>query len=63
MQDIRETYYAKYIEYIKNSGENLKVEWFDEYWEPIGPMVRKDMKQAGLIYEKDGKIFLSSRYS
>ena len=50
--------YQRYIDYIKNTGGSPKVEWFDDAWAPIGLMVRRDMHQARLIYEKDGKIFL-----
>jgi len=48
----------KYIDYIKRSGGNPKIEWFDEDWEPIGPTLREDMKSKGLIKEVDGKIYL-----
>ncbi len=48
--------FVKYIDYIKNTGGNPKIEWFDEDWEPRGPTVRKDLIAAGLIIELDGKI-------
>lgn len=48
--------YKQYLDYIRNTGGKPKVEHFDEDWEPIGPMLRKDMKAAGLIVEKDGFI-------
>lgn len=50
--------FQKYIEYIKNTGGSSRVELFDDDWKPIGPMVRRDMHQARIIYEKDGKLFL-----
>ncbi len=45
-----------YIEYIKNTGGNLKVESFDDDQEPIGPIIREEMRNAGLIKEVDGVI-------
>ena len=50
--------HEKYLQYIKNTGGSPKIEEFDDDWEPIGPMVRKDMKHAGLIEEKDGRVFI-----
>ena len=50
--------YEKYLEYIGNVDGGPLIEWFDEDWEPIGPVLRKQMKQAGLIYEKDGRVFV-----
>lgn len=37
------------IEYIKNTGGNPEVAWFDEDHEPIGPMLRDQLIKAGLI--------------
>jgi hypothetical protein len=48
--------FQKYLEYIKNTGGNPSIEWFDTDWEPIGPKVRKDMVKAGLIKEVNGKL-------
>ena len=49
----------KYVQYIKNTGQKpLAVEQFDDDWEPIGPMVRRDMQAAKLITVKDGEIEL-----
>jgi hypothetical protein len=50
--------FQKYLDYIRNTGGNPKIAWFDADWEPIGPQVRKQMKDAGLIYEQDDKIFI-----
>lgn len=41
--------FDKYIQYIKNTGEKCMVDWFDEDWEPIGPRIRYNMKEDGLI--------------
>jgi len=51
--------FKKYLDYLKNTGGSPKIDHFDEDWEPIGPQVRKEMKAAGLIYEKDGMIFIA----
>jgi len=50
-------YYQRYLDYITNTGGSPKIEWFDDDWEPIGPMIRRDLKEAKLIREYDGKIF------
>lgn len=40
----------QYVAYIRNTARvPLPVSMFDEDWEPIGPMVRKSMVDAGLI--------------
>lgn len=57
------TKFERYIQYIKNTGGSPKIEWFDDDWEPIGPQLRKDMAEANLITEKDGKIFLNEQSS
>jgi hypothetical protein len=41
--------FQKYLDYIKNTGGSPTINNFDEDWEPIGPMVRRDMLKAGLI--------------
>lgn len=40
--------YQKYLDYIRNTG-GVSTDQFDEDWEPIGPMVRRDLVNAGLI--------------
>lgn len=47
-----------YIEYIKNTGGEPLIKFFDDDWEPIGPMVRRDMLLADVTRECDGKVFL-----
>lgn len=46
----------KYLDYIRNTKRvPLKTEWFDEDWDPVGPMVRSQLVEAGLItVESDG---------
>lgn len=46
------------IEYIKNTGGNPEVAWFDEDHDPIGPMLRNQLIEAGLIRIVDSKIEL-----
>lgn len=41
--------FTKYLQYLKNTGESVTPEMFDEDWEPIGPMVRKDMEREGVM--------------
>ena len=48
--------FQKYLDYIKNTGGSPKVSEFDEDWEPIGQRVREDMKRAGLVFERDGRL-------
>ena len=49
----------KYVEYIHNTGQRpLACAAFDDDWEPIGPMVRKDLVKAGLIEEHEGYLML-----
>ena len=51
--------HTKYIDYINNTGrEPLPVEMFDEDWEPVGPMVRRDLIAADIIQERAGGIYL-----
>lgn len=57
MKTETQEYYAKYLDYIKNSGGNPTVAWFDEDWEPIGPTVRREMEAAGLIRVIEGRIY------
>lgn len=49
----------KYVQYIRNTGRvPLKVEHFDDDWEPIGPMVRRDLLAADMIKEVGGGIVI-----
>lgn len=42
----------QYVQYIRNTAQvPLKCEHFDEDWEPVGPMVRRDLVAAGWITE------------
>ena len=48
--------HQKALDYIRNAGGSPKIAHFDEDHEPIGPRLREQMKQAGLIWERDGKV-------
>jgi len=52
--------FSRYVEYIKNCGEKCLVLWFDEDWEPVGPMVRCAMAEAGLIEINNCEISLKT---
>ena len=48
--------FQKYLDYIDNTGGHPTIAEFDEDWEPIGPMVRRDLEAAGLIETVGDKI-------
>lgn len=51
--------FQKFIDYINNTGQvPLSVAAFDDDWEPIGPMIRRDMVAADLIQIRDDVIYL-----
>lgn len=51
-------YLREYCQYIENAG-NPTAAQFDDDWEPIGKKLRFEMRQAGLIEERDdGKLYL-----
>lgn len=52
---------SRALEYIKNTGGNPKIEWFDTDNAPIGQLLRNELKKENLIYEKDRKIFLVNK--
>jgi len=45
-----------YVEYMHNVGSSLTVSIFDEDWLPAGPLIRRELRAAGIIEERDGKI-------
>lgn len=57
--------YKNYINYILNAADEsggVKISYFDDDWVPIGARVREQLKDANLIYERDGKVFLIPVY-
>jgi hypothetical protein len=54
-----EEIHKKYIDYLNNTGSRpVSVSQFDEDWEPVGAMVRKNMKRDDLIQERADGIHL-----
>lgn len=58
MSDINE-HHRKYLQYIVNTGGNATIAGFDDDWEPIGPMVRRDLMPRYIIERPDGKLALT----
>jgi hypothetical protein len=46
--------YKQQIAYLKNIGNRAAIAWFDDDWEPIGPNLRKEMTDAGIIEDAEG---------
>jgi hypothetical protein len=42
--------------YISNTGGSPNITQFDEDHEPIGPRLREQLKDAELVYEREGRI-------
>ena len=40
-------------EYIRNAGGSPTIAHFDEDHEPVGPMLREELKEAGLVWESE----------
>lgn len=54
-----EQIHKKYVDYINNTGRvPLPVAHFDEDWEPVGPVVRKNMARDDLIQVRGDGIYL-----
>jgi hypothetical protein len=50
-------FFRKYCEYIQNTSygteeKPLPKEFFYDDWEPIGPQVHRDLKDAGLVVDR-----------
>lgn len=50
-----------YIDYLRKAGTPLSIEVFDDDWQPIGPLVRRDLVGTGVCIECEGKILLIDR--
>ena len=46
-------YLQRYLDYIQNAGGAVKIEHFDEDWEPIGESILKD---HNLVTEDGGWV-------
>ena len=51
----------KYVDYIKNTGGSPLIVWFDEDWEPIGPVIRKEMEKENIIQYLNDEIILRGK--
>ena len=52
----------KYLNYIQNAG-NPTVEEFIQDWEPIGERVIENLKNEGLIFTKDNRLYISPSFN
>ncbi len=50
------------LEYLENVGSDIRVNQFDDDFKPIGPSLRSQLNQKGLIEEFDGWIGLVQSY-
>lgn len=48
----------KYTDYIMNTGNRISVEDFDEDWDPIGSIVRKELVAGNYATLTDGYLSL-----
>jgi len=44
------------LEYLRNTGGSPTIAQFDEDHEPVGPILREKLKEARLVYEREGQI-------
>ena len=57
---MRTHFLQQYVQYIYNTKQcPLAVSAFDNDWEPIGPIVRRDLVASGLVTEWYGGIMLT----
>jgi len=52
-------YFKQYLQYVINAG-GPTIEQFDDDWEPIGPRLRKQLSDEGLIDESDHSVRLTA---
>ncbi len=51
----------QYLQYIENTAGNATVAQFDDDWEPIGPMVRRDIIPMLAEINEGGFLVLTER--
>lgn len=44
------------IQYVRNTGETVTIEQFDDDHEPIGPMLREEIIPLFVVPGSDGKL-------
>ena len=49
----------QYLQYVINTGGNATVETLDDDYEPIGPMIRRDLMPKFIVEGADGKLDLT----
>lgn len=52
-------HHKEYLQYIVNTGGNVTIAGFDDDWEPIGPMLRRDLMPVFIVEQPDGKLALT----
>lgn len=51
-------HYRQYLEYVINTGGTATISGFDYDWDPIGPMLRRDLMPTYMT-EQHGKLVLT----
>lgn len=51
--------HIQYLKYVQNTGGNATVSGFDDDWEPIGPMLRKELMPTYIVENPDGRLALT----
>lgn len=51
----------KYLDYIKNTAGHATMADFDDDWDPIGPMVRREIIPALATINGDGFLVLTDQ--
>ena len=49
----------QYLQYVINTGGNATVATLDDDYEPIGPMIRRDLMPAYIVENAAGKLELT----
>jgi hypothetical protein len=49
----------QYLQYVQNTGGNATVATLDDDYEPIGPMVRKELMPKFMFETSEGKLALT----
>lgn len=58
MQTVSE-HQKQYLQYVVNAGGNATVATLDDDFEPIGPMIRRDLMPTFMVEQDDGKLALT----